>query len=197
LPNDTDTGRNRLGYRACCLGRYPHSASEARAKDQGCEQCKTLADRLALGAASVGLSLIPIVYVATGFPAFADYAFQPWLAWIGLIVEIAFLWLFYASHRQLGKNWSVSLEIRREHKLVTDGLYKYVRHPMYLSFWLWAIAQFCLLPNWFAGLAGLVGVAILYFYRVDHEEAMMRATFGTSYDEYASRTGRVFPKIKF
>ncbi len=79
---------------------------------------------------------------------------------------------------------------------MTEGLYKYVRHPMYLSFWLWAIAQFCLLPNWFAGLAGLVGVAILYFYRVGHEEAMMRAAFGASYDDYARRTGRVIPKIK-
>ncbi|KAB2688316.1 protein-S-isoprenylcysteine O-methyltransferase [Brucella tritici] len=184
-----------MGLVAWVVIRIPHQRRARKIKVAN--NAKTLADRLALGAASVGLSLIPIVYVATGFPALADYAFQPWLAWIGLIVETAFLWLFYASHRQLGKNWSVSLEIRREHNLVTDGLYKYVRHPMYLSFWLWAIAQFCLLPNWFAGLAGLAGVAILYFYRVDHEEAMMRTAFGASYDEYAHRTGRVIPRIKF
>ena len=116
------------------------------------------------------------------------------MGWVGLLVEVGFLALFYASHKQLGKNWSVSLEIRDKHELVTDGLYRYVRHPMYSSFWLWAIAQFFLLPNWVAGLAGLIGVAILYFFRVGKEEAMMRQTFGQAYDDYAARTGRVMPR---
>lgn len=181
-----------IGLVAWVVIRVPHQRRARKIKVT--TNAKTLPDRAALAAATVGLSLIPIIYVATGFPAFADYTFQPWLGWIGLVVELAFLWLFHASHRQLGKNWSVSLEIRKEHKLVTDGLYKYVRHPMYLSFWLWAIAQFCLLANWFAGLAGIVGVGILYFYRVGHEEAMMRNAFGASYDEYARRTGRIIPR---
>lgn len=181
-----------VGLVAWVVIRIPHQRRARKIKVVG--DARSLTDRLALGTASIGLSLIPLIYVATGFPAVADYAFQPWLGWLGLVVELAFLWVFYASHRQLGKNWSVTLEIRNEHKLVTDGLYKYVRHPMYLSFWLWAVAQFLLLPNWFAGLAGLVGVAILYFYRVGQEEAMMRKAFGASYDEYAKRTGRIIPK---
>lgn len=181
-----------IGLVAWVVIRVPHQRRARRIKVAS--RAVTLADRLALWSATVGLSVIPIVYVATGFPAFADYPFQPWLGWAGLVVELAFLWLFHASHRQLGKNWSVSLEIRNEHRLVTDGLYRYVRHPMYLSFWLWAIAQALLLPNWIAGPAGLVGVAILYFYRVGHEEAMMRKAFGAAYDDYARRTGRIIPK---
>ena len=55
---------------------------------------------------------------------------------------------------RLGRNWSITLEIRDSHRLVTDGLYRYVRHPMYTSFWLWAIAQALLIPNWIAGLQG-------------------------------------------
>ena len=180
------------GLVAWVVIRIPH---QKRARKTGvARNAKTLIDRLALAAAAAGLCVIPIIYVATGFPAFADYPFQPWLAWLGLVVELAFLCLFYASHRQLGKNWSVTLEIRNEHRLVTDGLYRYVRHPMYLSFWLWAIAQFCLLPNGIAGAAGLAGVAILYFSRVRHEEAMMRDAFGASYDDYARQTGRIIPK---
>lgn len=181
-----------FGLVAWVVVRVPHQR-RAR-KTQVARSAKTLQDRLALAAAAAGLSVVPIMFVATGFPAFANYTFQPWLGWLGLFIELAFLWLFYASHRQLGKHWSVTLEIRNEHRLVTDGLYRYVRHPMYLSFWLWAVAQFCLLPNGVAGSAGLVGVAILYFSRVRHEEAMMRETFGTSYDEYARHTGRIIPK---
>lgn len=173
--------------------RQPHQRRARKLKTVA--DARSISDRLALGFASVCLSIVPLVYVLTGFPAFADYAFRPWMGWLGLLVEIGFLALFFASHRQLGKNWSISLEIRDRHELVTDGLYRFVRHPMYSSFWLWGIAQALLIPNWIAGLAGLVSIAILYSIRVGPEEAMMRKTFGASYDEYARRTGRVIPRI--
>lgn len=182
-----------IGLIAWVAIRLPHQRRARKLKVVA--DARTTEDRLALGAATVGLSVIPLVYAATGFPAFATYTFQPWMGWVGLLVEAAFLALFFASHQQLGKNWSVTLEIRDEHKLVTDGLYRFVRHPMYSSFWLWATAQFFLLPNWVAGLSGLIGVAILYFSRVGKEEAMMRKTFGPAYDDYSSRTGRVVPRF--
>ena len=156
---------------------------------------RTLSERLVLPAAAIGLSAIPALYLATGIFGFADYRFWHWMGWGGLVVEVLFLALFYASHRQLGRNWSVTLEIRDGHSLVTDGLYRYVRHPMYSSFWLWAAAQALLLPNWVAGLSGLVGVGLLYFGRVGAEEALMQKVFGDEYRFYAERTGRVIPRI--
>lgn len=181
------------GLVAWLIIRLPH---QRRARRTGvAADARSTADRLALAAATAGLSLVPALYVAAGIPAVADYAFRPWMGWVGTLLEAAFLALFYESHRQLGRNWSVSLQIRDNHHLVTDGLYRYVRHPMYTSFWLWALAQFFLLPNWVAGLAGLLGVAILYFSRVGKEEAMMRNAFGAAYDDYAARTGRVFPRL--
>jgi protein-S-isoprenylcysteine O-methyltransferase Ste14 len=182
-----------LGLVGWTIIRQPHQRRARKLRTVS--DARSTVDRLALGFASLCLSIVPAIYVLTGFPTFADYAFRPWMGWLGLLVQIGFLWLFYASHRQLGKNWSISLEIRDSHQLVTDGLYRFVRHPMYSSFWLWAIAQVLLLPNWIAGLAGLAGVAILYFVRVGPEEAMMRKTFGAAYDDYARKTGRVIPRI--
>ena len=46
---------------------------------------------------------------------------------------------------------------------------------MYSAFWLWAVAQAVLLPNWAAGFAGIVGFGTLFFLRVGKEEAMMLA----------------------
>jgi protein-S-isoprenylcysteine O-methyltransferase Ste14 len=66
---------------------------------------------------------------------------------------------------------------------------------MYSSFWLWAIAQALLLPNWVAGLSGVVGVGLLYFGRIGAEEALMQKSFGDEYRSYAARTGRIFPRI--
>lgn len=150
-------------------------------------------DRVALVIAAVGQFLIPAIYVFTGQPAFADYPFQPPLAWLGVLVLIGALVMFRVTHKQLGRNWSVTLETRTSHKLVTDGLYGYVRHPMYSSFLLSAIAQALLLPNWIGGLSGLAGIAVLFFYRVEKEEKMMTATFGDEYRSYTGRTARIIP----
>jgi protein-S-isoprenylcysteine O-methyltransferase Ste14 len=148
----------------------------------------------ALMAASLtGLGIVPCIYVATHVLRFADYSFVPVASYLGIAVDIAALWLFYRTHRDLGHNWSVSLDLRERHTLVTSGVYATVRHPMYAGFWLMAVAQALLLPNWIAGPAGLVGFGILFFGRVRREEEMMIAAFGDEYRRYMRRTARVVP----
>jgi protein-S-isoprenylcysteine O-methyltransferase Ste14 len=142
-----------------------------------------------------GLGILPFVYIATGFPRFASYSFQPGQAWLGLVVAIAALVMFRLTHKALGRNWSVTLEVRENHKLISEGVYRHLRHPMYTAFWLWAVAQALLLPNWFAGCAGLVGFGTLFFGRVGKEEALMLESFGDTYRQYMSRTCRVIPWI--
>ncbi|MEZ5785048.1 MAG: protein-S-isoprenylcysteine O-methyltransferase [Xanthobacteraceae bacterium] len=142
-----------------------------------------------------GLGIVPFIYAVTGFPAFADYAFQPALAWLGLLCAIGALVLFRLTHKALGRNWSVSLDLRENHRLVADGIYRLVRHPMYSAFWLWALAQALLLPNWIAGPAGLVGFGILFFGRVSREEQMMLNSFGDEYRVYMEKTYRIIPGI--
>lgn len=140
-----------------------------------------------------GLGLIPLAYIATGFPKALDQGFSPLRAVAGLLVFVAALVLFHATHKALGRNWSVTLAVRAEHSLVTGGVYRFVRHPLYTAFWMWAIAQALTLQNWVAGPAGIIGFGLLYLLRVGREEALMRETFGTAWDDYAARTPRVIP----
>jgi protein-S-isoprenylcysteine O-methyltransferase Ste14 len=156
---------------------------------------RTLKEKLLLTSSLSGLGIIPFAYAAFGFPASADYAFNSTLAWLGAVIFIGALWLFYATHRTLGRNWSDSLEVRESHTLVTGGPYRLVRHPMYSAFFLWAVAQALLLPNWVAGFAGLVGFGVLFLFRVDQEERLMLETFGEQYRRYMDRTARVIPWI--
>lgn len=155
-----------------------------------------LREKVLLSVSLTGLGVIPALYIATGFPAALDQRFSPLRAWAGLAVFVAALALFRATHKALGRNWSVTLAVRQEHALVTTGVYRFVRHPMYTAFWMWAIAQALTLQNWAAGLAGLVGFGMLYAFRVGREEALMRATFGTAWDAYAARTPRVVPFLR-
>lgn len=150
-------------------------------------------ERSLLGIAVVGLLVIPAIYALTGFPAAFDRTFSPLIAWLGLVPLAAALWLFRRSHADLGRNWSITLEVREQHALVKTGVYRLVRHPMYSSFFLLGIAQLLLLPNWLAGLSGPVGAGILYGFRVAREERMMLETFGGEYRTYMSETKRIIP----
>ncbi len=154
-----------------------------------------LRETLLLGCSLTGLGIVPGVYVATGFPRFADYPFIAAQGYAGTVVFVMALYLFYRTHRELGSNWSVSLDVRERHTLVTTGVYSTLRHPMYSGFWLMALAQLLLLPNWIAGPAGLVGFATLFIGRVRREEQMMIAAFGEEYRSYMRRTTRVVPWI--
>jgi protein-S-isoprenylcysteine O-methyltransferase Ste14 len=142
-----------------------------------------------------GMLVLPLTYVLTGQPKFATYPFVPALAWLGTAVFAFALWMFYRTHQDLGRNWSVTLEIREQHKLITNGIYSRLRHPMYTAFWLWALAQALLLPNWIAGPAGLVGFGTLFFLRVGREERMMIEMFGDEYRRYVERTDRIIPGV--
>ena len=66
---------------------------------------------------------------------------------------------------------------------------------MYAAFWLWAVAQALLLPNWVVGPAGLFGFGLLFFLRVGREERLMTDTFGDEYRRYMDRTARIVPGI--
>lgn len=173
--------------------RYPHDRRSKRTakthREVGAREFFSLA------ISTLGLGIIPAIYVFTGAPRFADYPFHAIQAVAGAAVFLFALWLFYRTHKDLGRNWSVTLEVRNEHKLVTNGVYNSVRHPMYSAFWLWGVAQAIVLPNWFAGLAGLVGFGTLFFLRVGNEEKMMADTFGDEYRAYMKRTARIIPGI--
>ena len=176
-----------------CAMRYP-AMRRARRQKTRVDRRSTL-DISLLVTCTFGLVVMPIVWRLGIFDGFADRGQGIVLVILGALTGIAFLWLFRRSHKDLGKNWSVTLEVREGHQLVTQGVYAHVRHPMYASFLLWGITQALLIPNWIAGLAGLVAVMALYAVRQSREEAMMRDTFGADYDAYCARTKRLVPGV--
>jgi protein-S-isoprenylcysteine O-methyltransferase Ste14 len=153
------------------------------------------ADRFLMFLVFLGNLLFPIVYFASGLLDFANYQLPPWAAWAGLAVMFMALWLFWRSHDDLGRNWSASLELHQQHELVTSGVYRFIRHPMYAAIMLFGLSQGLLLQNWFAGWSGLLTFLIMYWTRVRREEQMMMNRFGDGYCAYMQRTGRLIPKF--
>ena len=139
--------------------------------------------------------LIPILYVFSTVLDFANYSLPNWLAWTGIVLFALAIWLLWRSHHDLGKNWTVTVALHYEHELITSGVYKYMRHPMYSAHLLWAIAQIMILHNWIAGYSFLIAQIPFYLIRIKNEEAMMIEQFGAAYKAYMEKTGRLFPKL--
>lgn len=176
-----------------CVIRYP--AMRRARKTRTVRDSRNFTDIALLVVTTVAFAILPVTWMASGWPRFADHGFAPWALILGFASGAGFLWLFHRSHHDLGRNWSVSLEIRKDHTLITSGVYSRIRHPMYSSFMLWGLMQAFLISNWIAGLAGIVAIIALYATRYPREEQMMIETFGEEYEEYRRRTARLIPGI--
>jgi len=139
--------------------------------------------------------LVPVIWIVSPAFSFAEYSLRAAPFAAGCACLVAGLWLFHRSHMDLGKYWSVTLEVREQHRLVTHGVYRRVRHPMYTSLLLYSIGQMLVLPNWVAGPSYLVMFLTLFVFRVLAEERMMREQFGDEYAEYSRRTKRLVPGV--
>jgi protein-S-isoprenylcysteine O-methyltransferase Ste14 len=138
---------------------------------------------------------VPLIWIVSPAFSFAEYPLVAGPLVAGVACFVAGLWLFYRSHADLGANWSITLEVREQHRLITHGVYRRVRHPMYTSLLLYSIAQALVIPNWVAGPSNLVAVLILFAFRVGAEERMMLDQFGDEYAAYMARTKRLIPGV--
>jgi len=160
----------------------------------------TFSEQSLLAGLFVAMIVLPLIYSLTSWLDFANYRLSPptkaRASGIGTLLLAAAVWLFWRAHRDLGANWSPSLEIGARQTLVTEGVYRAIRHPMYASQFLYGIAQALLLQNWIAGLAGLVAFLPMYLVRVPREEQMMIDHFCDAYRAYRARTGRIVPRLR-
>jgi protein-S-isoprenylcysteine O-methyltransferase Ste14 len=94
----------------------------------------------------------------------------------------------------LGRRFSGLVAIQPGHRLVTDGVYRVIRHPSYLGLIVnalgWALA--------FRSVLGVLLVApavLILLGRIRSEEALLQSQFGAEYDAYRARTRRLVPGL--
>lgn len=178
--------------------RTPHRRRNARARREkqiALERARGIDIALDL-LAYLGMAVIPVVHTLSTFFDYANASLPPWLGWLGAGMLAVATILLWKAHADLGKNWSPSIQILPEHRLVNQGVYKVIRHPIYAAVWLSVIAQALLLPNWIVGPLGMMLFLPVYVTRVPREEGMMLEQFGEEYRAYMRQTGRLFPRLR-
>jgi protein-S-isoprenylcysteine O-methyltransferase Ste14 len=138
---------------------------------------------------------LPLLWVFKPIFSFANYPLHPVPFALGALCFVVGLWIFHRSHADLGDFWSITLEVREKHRLVTEGIYRRVRHPMYLGLFVYSLGQALALPNWVVGPSYALGFGLLFALRIGAEERMMREEFPREYEAYAARTRRLIPGV--
>lgn len=154
-----------------------------------------LRDRLFFLCVIIGTWGATILKIRTTWFSFADFLVQPAVNALGIFIYLSGLILLVHSHHQLKRNWSPTIEINQQQELVTSGVYRLIRHPIYAAVWLMVIAQVLVVNNYILGLTGILSFCLLYNHRVNKEEQMMAVHFGKEFAIYCETTGRLLPNL--
>ncbi len=102
--------------------------------------------------------------------------------------------LVFAAVRHLGRQWSITARVLATHRLVTDGPYRFVRHPIYTAM----LGMLLAMGLAWSRLPGLLAGIVLYVIgtriRIGAEEKLLRETFGAEHEAYTRRVGALLPR---
>lgn len=112
---------------------------------------------------------------------------------IGCVLYIFLCMLMTMSFAKLGKNLSVNIDIKEGNTLVRSGVYRVIRHPIYLCEMMMPFAVALAMQNWLLILWGFVMVPIEVI-RANKEDELLEHHYGESFVSYKSDVNRFFPK---
>ena len=118
-----------------------------------------------------------------------------WTQWVGAVCAVAGLGLRVVAFRALGSSYSRTLRVADDQALVTHGIYRFVRHPGYMSaivIWGGAAAAS---GSVVAFTAVAITLTAVYVYRISAEERMLVQSFGVRYQEYRAHSWRLLPYV--
>jgi protein-S-isoprenylcysteine O-methyltransferase Ste14 len=137
----------------------------------------------------------PLVYLINPvWMTWSKIGLPEWIRWLGVVVGalcvIGIYWLFSS----IGSGITPTSATRKQHILVMNGPYRWVRHPLYTFGTTLFVAFGMIADNWFIAVLGIL-TFILMAIRTPKEEANLIEKFGDEYRDYMKRTGRFFPKL--
>jgi protein-S-isoprenylcysteine O-methyltransferase Ste14 len=112
---------------------------------------------------------------------------------VGAALMLCGIGFFAVAQLHLGASWRIGIDADAKPGLVTDGLYRYSRNPIYLGLLTTIAGYACLLPTVLSIL--LVGTYIGMRAQIAGEEAYLIGTYGDAFRDYARRVGRLIPGV--
>ncbi|MFA6145760.1 MAG: isoprenylcysteine carboxylmethyltransferase family protein [Patescibacteria group bacterium] len=113
---------------------------------------------------------------------------------VGLLILVIGCIVNIKGRIKLGKNWSNQIKIYEDHYFISNGIYGFVRHPLYASIiWMFFGASLIYF-NFFAFLSNLLIFIPFMYYRAKQEEYLLIKEF-KNYQNYQIKVGMFFPRL--
>lgn len=107
------------------------------------------------------------------------------------VIGVAFaVW----ARLRLAGNWSSDVTLKRDHELIVDGPYAFVRHPIYTGVLLALVGTGLAIGEWRAVVAVVIA-GVAWWRKLTIEEVVMRRQFGDAYVRHAARTRALIPFV--
>ncbi|HZO03284.1 MAG TPA: isoprenylcysteine carboxylmethyltransferase family protein [Burkholderiales bacterium] len=113
---------------------------------------------------------------------------------LGALLLFGGLLLQAAAMLDLGASWRIGIEEQARPGLVTGGLYRFSRNPIFLALIAVLAGYTLLLPTLLSALI-LLGAVFAIRQQISEEERYLLRTYGEAYRAYARRVGRLLPGI--
>ncbi|MHC4695913.1 MAG: methyltransferase [Planctomycetota bacterium] len=139
--------------------------------------------------------LIDWLLSAHWFP-WASVSLPVWAHWCGVGLAGVVAGLMWWTMHALGSNYRGTMGLHPNHRLVTQGPYRFVRHPMNTVSPLISIVLFLMSANWVVGAGALILIGTISIVRAPVEERQLIERFGEEYRAYMRRTGRFLPHLR-
>lgn len=113
---------------------------------------------------------------------------------LGLALAVFGAVLAIFSRMLLGRNWSAVVQLKQGHELITNGPYRFVRHPIYTSLLLLFLGNAVMVGDW-RGLLAVAIVFVSFWRKLRLEEEWLTEHFGEPYRLYQARTKALIPAV--
>ena len=154
-----------------------------------------------LGRQRVAVMLMQVfslaIVVAAPFSDRRDFAVIDGVEAVRYAGLVLFAFGFFAmnwAEASLGKQFSIQVTIQQDHQLVTDGLYRYLRHPRYLAIIIFNVGLALVFRSWLA-LILTAALTTVLLWRIHDEEAFMHQEFGAAWEAYSRKSWHLIPYV--
>ncbi len=119
---------------------------------------------------------------------------SPWLVRLSAALTFAGIAFAIWARVWIAGNWSSDVTLKRDHELIVNGSYRWVRHPIYTGILLGLLGTALAVGEW-RGLLAVAFAAAAFWRKLKIEEAVMRRQFGEGYVRYAARAPALIPFV--
>jgi protein-S-isoprenylcysteine O-methyltransferase Ste14 len=119
----------------------------------------------------------------------------PVISYVGIFVYIVGAIVVLRSRIQLGRYGDGTPALKEDHRLLTEGIYNYIRHPLYSGGMIGRIGLGLSIRGYLGTILFVLVYFVIFRKRMEIEEQLLITEFGKEYEEHMKRTKRLFPYI--